>query len=370
MNLPKSYIHHPVKRSGAEVSLLLTLLSFAASVTLTRSFLYLTGYPQIGGGGLHIAHVLWGGLILFIAALLPLIFANRWVYPLGAILSGIGVGLFIDEVGKFITQDNNYFYPPAAPIIYAFFLLIFMVYSQVRRQAPRNPRIELYQALDALEEVLDHDLDARERLELEARLQYVAQREDQPVYARLARELLEFLTQGQILLAPSMPSPWQRLREKFQAIESRYVTRTRFRAALAGGVGAMGLVAIANLGRTLISGFVPLLLERTVSGLVEVGVLGSPTTIYWFMGRVILEGAVGLMLIASAFLLAFGKERRGVWGSYYSLLLSLTTVNILLFYFEQFSTIATAVFQLALLLAVITYRRRFLPLLPPPIMGV
>ena len=107
-------IRRPVERDGAAFYVLLTLLSFALSVVLTRLFLQLTGYPQLGGATLHIAHLLWGGLFLFIGALTMLIFANRWVYRLGAILTGIGVGLFIDEVGKFITRTNDYFYPPAA----------------------------------------------------------------------------------------------------------------------------------------------------------------------------------------------------------------------------------------------------------------
>ncbi len=124
----------PVKRPGAENYLLLSLLSFALSVAGTRLFLELTGYPQLGNSELHIAHVLWGGLLLFVAALLPLIYANRWVYSTSGILSGLGVGLFIDEVGKFITQSNDYFYPPAAPIIYAFFLLVVLLYQRVRRR--------------------------------------------------------------------------------------------------------------------------------------------------------------------------------------------------------------------------------------------
>src|SRR6476619_4503640 len=116
-------INQPVRRAGARQHVLVTLLSFASSVILTRLFLQLTGYPQLGGGTLHIAHVLWCGLLLFAASILPLVFANRWVYTLTALLSGAGVGLFIDEVGKFITQGNDYFFPAAAPVIYASFLL-------------------------------------------------------------------------------------------------------------------------------------------------------------------------------------------------------------------------------------------------------
>ena len=100
-----------------------------------------------------------------IAALLPLVFANRWVYTLGAALAGVGVGLFIDEVGKFITQANDYFYPLAAPIVYAFFLLTVMLYQRVRRRRRREVRAELFQALEALEEVLEQDLDEIATLE-------------------------------------------------------------------------------------------------------------------------------------------------------------------------------------------------------------
>ena len=39
------------------------LVSAVASVLLIRLFLSLTDYPQIGGPGLHLAHMLWGGLL-------------------------------------------------------------------------------------------------------------------------------------------------------------------------------------------------------------------------------------------------------------------------------------------------------------------
>lgn len=365
MNVRLSRIQDPIKRPGAEYYLLLALLSFALSVTLTRSFLFLTGYPQIGGGGLHIAHVLWGGLILFIAALLPLIFANRWVYTLGAILSGIGVGLFIDEVGKFITQDNDYFYPAAAPIIYAFFLLTVLIYFQVRRSAPRNPRVELFKALDILEDVLDHDLDANERKELETHLQFVAQQKDYPDMAKLAQELLEFSTWEQITLAPLVPPFWKRIQNMLQVKVARYLTRRRYRAVLVGGVGAMGLVALSKLGTALMTSDSPFSLEQTIRAMIAGSHLNGAADIFWFGARVALEGLVGLAMFISAVLLALGKDRLGTWGSYLSLLFSLTTVDLLLFYFEQFSTIVTATFQFVLLLAVLIYRRNYvLPATP------
>ena len=48
---------------------------FIASVTsilVICTFLASTGYPQLGGHGLHIAHLLWGGLLMLIALVLSL----------------------------------------------------------------------------------------------------------------------------------------------------------------------------------------------------------------------------------------------------------------------------------------------------------
>ena len=124
----------PVKREGAERYILISLTCFGLTVAVTRIYLEWAGYPQIGNAELHIAHALWGGLLLFLATLLTLIVANRWAFSLSAVLSGVGVGLFIDEVGKFITQKNDYFFPPAAPIIYSAFLLMVLLFLLVRRR--------------------------------------------------------------------------------------------------------------------------------------------------------------------------------------------------------------------------------------------
>jgi hypothetical protein len=41
----------------------LFLFTAVATVLVVRTALAVTGYPQVGGGGLHVAHVLWGGLL-------------------------------------------------------------------------------------------------------------------------------------------------------------------------------------------------------------------------------------------------------------------------------------------------------------------
>ncbi len=73
---------------------------------------------------------LWGGLLLFHRLSLPLLLANRWAYNTSAILSDLGLACLSMKFGKFITKSNDYFYPPAAPIIYAFFLLTVFLFLQ------------------------------------------------------------------------------------------------------------------------------------------------------------------------------------------------------------------------------------------------
>jgi hypothetical protein len=354
-----SRIRRPVRREGVELYLLLMLLSFGGSVAFTRLFLELTGYPQLGSGGIHIAHVLWGGLLLYLAALLPLIFANRWVYTVGAVLAGIGVGLFIDEVGKFITQTNNYFEPLAAPIVYAFFLLSVLLYFRVSRPVPQEPRAELYQVLEAMEEVLDHDLDAQERQELELRLKRVAQDDRHPAFSRLAGELLEFLQSDQLRLAPQFSGRLQQWLQRLSRFEQHWLTRARLRAGLAGGLAALGAYWSAHAAGLLLGGGSAARLAEKLSELVALGRLPGERGLDLFTIQLALEAAVGAIIVLAAVLLLAGSEPWGLALSYFGLLLTLAGVNLLTFYFEQFSTIIGASVQFGLLLGVTYYRRRF-----------
>ncbi|UCF61676.1 MAG: hypothetical protein JSV37_03045 [Anaerolineaceae bacterium] len=355
-----SRVRRPVRREGSRRYLLFTLLSFAASVALTRLFLELTGYPQIAGGELHIAHVLWGGLLLFGAALLPLIFANRWVYVVGSLLAGAGVGLFIDEVGKFITQSNDYFHPVAAPIIYAFFLLTVLIYLQVRRPAERDPRDELYLALDQLQEVLDRDLEPSERLALKYRLRKIAENDQHLDLARLAESLMEYLACEELRIAPETPSTLERLMDKLEQLETRWITKRRLKAVLTGGLVALGLLAFWNLVALLMATRDPSRLENVITELVTGGQVASITGMFWFSFRIAVEGLVGLMLVVSAGLFIANKDGSAAALGYFGLLLSLAAVNLVVFYFEQFSTIFPALVQFLLLLGVMYYRRRYL----------
>lgn len=126
--------HRPLRSFDLHEHLTILFVCGVATVIFTRGFLAATGYPQVGGSSLHIAHVLWGGLLMLAALLSLLAFLSPMTRPVAAVLGGVGLGLFIDEVGKFVTKDVNYFYKPAIAIIYVVFVVLFLVIRWLSRR--------------------------------------------------------------------------------------------------------------------------------------------------------------------------------------------------------------------------------------------
>jgi len=353
-------IHSPIRRQYAGPYLLIMLLSFAVSVSLTRLFLELTGYPQLGGGELHIAHVLWGGLILYAAALLPLLFANRWVYTVSAACAGVGVGLFIDEVGKFITASNDYFHPSAAPIVYAFFLLSVLLYNLIRRKPAFDVRREFYSVLEDMEEVLDHDLSSDEQARIRERLDRIIKREEKyPELTRLARTLKRFISGDTSYLVPHNPTFVQRVYERLLAFEERWLKKPTLRLLLAAGLGFTGawsihpLVSLVNLYHR---GQLELLVIRLFSS----NLVRSQRSLNLYQINLGFSTAIGILLIIAAALFLFRKDRPASVVGYATLLVAMTMANLLMFYFDQFSSIAIALVQFVTFLGILRYRTRFM----------
>ncbi len=135
------------------------LVAAVSSFLGIRWFLALTGYPKIGSNGIHIAHMLWGGLLMLLALMLLLAFLNRSVEHAAAIIAGLGFGTFIDEIGKFVTSDNNYFFRPAISLIYAVFVLAFLVSRTLIGQRPLNETEALANAVDLLARAPSSEVD-------------------------------------------------------------------------------------------------------------------------------------------------------------------------------------------------------------------
>ncbi len=89
------------------------------------------------------------------------------------------------------------------------------------------------------------------------------------------------------------------------------------------------------------------------------GRVTGTTSLAWLTAGIALKAALGLVLLVGIGLILAKREEQGLRLVFFVLLLFLTVVNLLEFYFEQFSTIVPAAVQFALLLLLIHYRRRF-----------
>lgn len=358
------FVHRLARRAGADTYMRLMLISFAVSVLGTRLFLVLTGYPQIGNDTLHIAHALWGGLLLFIASLLPLLFDNRHVYTWSAVLSGVGTGLFIDEVGKFITQDNDYFFPAAAPIIYAVFLITVLILMYVRDARSRDPHMELLRALEELKNALTHTLRRGEGHKLEMRLQRIIADTDQDDVRTLTQALLVFLRGETVQQRPAPSGLLSRIQQWLNQVLTRWMTERRLRIGLMIMFGVLGALAASDL--TLVVGVTLDSVDGARSAATELVNRFARIDITSIQGfillltRVALDGTIGVVLLLAAVLLFRRRVPPALTLAYYGLLLSLTVVNLLIFYFDQFFAAVGTLVQFVLLQAVLWYRHHYI----------
>ncbi len=337
-------IRRPVRRENAEAYLFLVLVSFALTVIVTRWFLELTGFPRIGGGDLHIAHALWGGAAMFVAALLPIGLAGRTVYRTASVLAGVGIGLFIDEVGKFITADNDYFYPAAAPIIYATFLLAAIVWLRLRDRGEPDPRAQLLGALELLEESVEGDLQRTEVEALVERLRSASDRAPSSEQRRLASHLRNFVEAEELRVAP-------------EPIDRLAGLRTRWRSRADAWLGGRGL-RVVIVGALLVSAAVQVWSLAAIALDVRVEP-GAPITRLTGIRLVHLgvEAVGGALVLAGAVLVAaVGRHRLGWTLAYLGLLVTITLGDLIGFYVRQFDSIVIVLGHLGLLAAVVQFR--------------
>lgn len=352
--------HRAVKRTRAEHNLLLSLVAFAASVIVTRLYLQMTGYPQIGGGNIHIAHLLWGGILLYIAALLPLILNGSQALSWSAVLGGVGMGLFIDEVGKFITSNNDYFYPPAAPIIYAVFLLSVLLFLTVRRRGSNDMRAALFHALETVPDLIDGRLTKIEIGQLRGWLN-IADESDDFRFSELSIALSGYLEKTKEQIAAAQPSLLTRAGRQIGRT-GRKLGRPWHRRLVLFLTGLNGMQAIVGvISLVLLPRYAKVSGDGLPQLLVDAGEIANVNDVRWFSIGVFLQIAVGLIAIAGLVLILRKRELVGVKAATFSLLLSLTTVVLLAFYLNQFAAIATALGQFVSLLVVVSYRQWYLP---------
>ncbi|MDI9616827.1 MAG: hypothetical protein QFX31_05640 [Methanothrix sp.] len=153
---------HLIRSAEADKRLELFMVTSVATILCIRFILHATGYPQLAVRGLHIAHVLLGGALMILAIVILLAFIDRYSSDLAAVIGGIGFGAFIDELGKFVTMDNNYFFQPTIALIYITFVLLYIFFQMINGEQLTHEE-RLLNALELVKDAVIKDLDIQER---------------------------------------------------------------------------------------------------------------------------------------------------------------------------------------------------------------
>ncbi len=308
------------------------LVSAVVSILVIRFYLEMTGYPKIGGHGLHIAHMLWGGMLMVVAIVLLLAFLGKRIQHAGAIVGGIGFGTFIDELGKFITSDNNYFYEPTFALIYVIFILLFLAFRAIERQQKMTDTEYLVNAIALLQEsVLD-------RVHPEQRDRALLLLRRSAANDPFTRAVVQALRH--IAAAPNPPlNPAQRFvlwcRESYESLIAwRWFQRGVIALACADAIVtvAMGMM-LALGGRAALAEWAPT---------------------FWEWGSLLSSLASALLLLIGVVrLLRAGRLAAYVWFRR-ALLVSIFLVQFFAFYEDQLGAITGVAFDLVFL-AVVSY---------------
>jgi hypothetical protein len=304
-------------------------VSAVVAVLLIRGWLSLTGYPQIGGDGLHIAHMLFGGIGMLIALLANLTFLGRRTRGFAAIVGGAGFGAFIDELGKFVTSDNNYFYQPAVAMIYVVFVLLFIAGERLTTDSTPTPDERLAQALDV---VTSATIEGYPKRELEQASQLLAASDpENPLVPALEHALAR-------IAATPEPAESRADREAHRLARSYawLVAQGWFLALVLVIAGVVILFNLRSLSITVLTDPVDQRLRVYVESTTEL--LSMATVI----AGLLLVG--GLLFLRSSLLTAFQWLRRSV-------LVSLLVVQPLAFYEQQWTALVGLALNLVLLSA-------------------
>lgn len=236
---PQARVRHAfVTNLSAGARLDAVLISAVTALLGLRLYLYLTGFPQVGGKSFHIAHMLYGGLLMIVAVVILLAFIDRAGQWTGAVLGGAGFGIFIDELGKFITRDINYFYQPAVSVMYVLFVVLYLATRDIMDRRSTTPDTALANGLEMAKSVVLHNASPTDV----RKLQHCLQRADagNPVVQALLSEI-EVLTteeEGQVhSLAVGM-------RWRYRLLLQNPVVQSAVVIAAAGVVALVFVVAV------------------------------------------------------------------------------------------------------------------------------
>jgi len=301
-------------------------------------------------------------------------YLGRAVRQMAAVIGGIGFGMFIDELGKFITQDNNYFFQPTIALIYVVFILLFFVFRAIGQETLYSKQEYLVNALEITKEVVIRDLDELEKKRAEEMLSHCEQNDPIVKYLNQLYEKID-------PLVPHNPGIYSKTKIFFHSLYLRLANYRWFKRALGGlfslyaaitiiqiedivnqaiagifyvGIAVLLVVSISPIRALLSSKNRSYAIATVLIFLVSlpiisiVGVEGR-THIYFYEGGEVFFTIVsiifliaGVLKMSSSLFQAYGMFERSV-------LISILFTQFFIFYKDQLSAIFGLFFNLAYL---------------------
>ncbi len=301
------------------------LISSLGTILIIRFFLKLTNYPQIGSSTFHIAHLLWGGFFMLVSFLLIFSFLSRGAMSLSSVVAGVGFGAFIDELGKFITRDNNYFFQPTIAIIYIIFISLYITSRFLSQRKNISKQEYLINAIDMIKEFALNDLDSFEKKKA---MEYLLKSDQEDPLVKI---LKSFLGNAQTIKV-SDRSLWS---EGRHYVSEKYYQFTRSKVVRKLLIFMLILQLVVSLS----------LVSREFTNLQEMSIINY--------GIILSTITSGIFVILGVILFTANKHTSYLFFKV-SILISIFITQPFLFYQEQLSAIVGLLVNL-LLLAVVDY---------------
>lgn len=314
------------RRFDAHNIVLLFLIAAVTSVLGTRLFLTLTGYPQLSAGRLHISHALDGGLfMLFGILIMNCLYGKRALYG-GTIVAGLGFGRFLDEIGKYMTRDNNYFFQPAVVLIYITFICLYYLYRYIQHNSPESERSLYYHILENLDDIADENFTKRDRRRLFLLIKRL-KKSRKRAYAMLASTLETYVS--------SIPLQTEKIESRAGKVVTHIVsffdTYAPHKAIVFRSILAL-LIIYTVSGMVSSLGLLSLVLYR--QGFVST--LRFQSEGFFFISQSISQAVSGFFLLRGFFLLH--KDKRNALEHFkIGLTINIFITHLFTFYIEQFS---------------------------------
>lgn len=324
-----------IKRENAADLILVLMISALVTLLVTRFFLQLLNWPTISFGVWHIAHANWGGMLMVIGSILMLVFHGEKIRKTAAIISGLGWGLFIDEVGKYITKNNNYWFQPAIIIIYISFIILYLIYRYLENNQPQDTKTILYAAIAKLEDVAENDLDENEKRETVKKLEKVIKKEKDLNIKNLASQLKLFFEKQEIKKI-NEKSWWRILMVKTGYYSYNKFFKTRLVTyGLTIYACVWAIDKIQETIRILINPQKMQMLQKFNSGYDLI----SKSDFYMMVGKIFFDSVTAVFFVMGIFFIVTKRKFKGLRFFQMGLIVGIFLSSVFKLYFEQFSEV-------------------------------